>query len=285
MIYIDINRLNPSKKWLDKSEELLQELKNCNNKEERDRIIDEASSQSQWKALKEKLKALSYGKCWYSEAREIFSHYHVDHFRPKKRAIDDTNGERNERDGYWWLTFEYKNYRLSASVGNTKKSYHFAVLRNAANNPDESIDDEIIYLLDPTKRGDPNKLIVDEEGKIKPANPNVNAWDHKRADYTIEKLHLNYPDLRTERQVKWDKVQRLIYEVDNLDAKYQQIPSAVDRTKLEDKINEIIKHIAPCSELSATARACLRASRKQWALELLETQIDINEFCNECIQV
>lgn len=284
MIYIDLNKLNPSEKWLKKAEELLQELiDNRYNKEKRDKIIDKASSQQHWTKLKEELEALSYGKCWYSEAREIFSYYHVDHFRPKKRAIDDTNGNREERDGYWWLAFDYKNYRLSASVGNTKKSDHFAVRSNCATKPEDSIEDEIIYLLDPTNISDPNKLIVDEQGTIKPSNPNASDWDNIRAKYTIEKLHLDWPDLKTERQVKWSKVQRLIDDVDLLDQKYQQKPSADSRAKLDEKIREIIKHIAPCSELSATARACLRASRKNWALEILEMQIDINEFCKEYI--
>jgi hypothetical protein len=163
MIYIDINKLSPSQEWLDKSQVLLDELiVHRNDKAKRDEIIDRASSQKHWKALKEELKKLSYGKCWYSEAREIYSYYHVDHFRPKKRAIDDTSGVKIPRDGYWWFTFDYKNYRISGGVGNTLKVDHFAVRSNCATCPEDDCEDEIIYFLDPTKKNDPKKLIVNE---------------------------------------------------------------------------------------------------------------------------
>jgi hypothetical protein len=65
-----------------------------------------------WRDLAEWLKGQSYGKCWYSEARETFSYWHVDHFRPKKK-VKDLNG--NEAQGYWWLAFDWHNYRLAGS--------------------------------------------------------------------------------------------------------------------------------------------------------------------------
>lgn len=280
MIYIDINRFSPSQEWLDKSQELLNDLiANRGNKAERDKIIDRASSQKHWKALKEELKKLSYGKCWYSEAREIYSYYHVDHFRPKQRAIDDTSGVKVERDGYWWFTFDYKNYRISGGVGNTMKVDHFAVRANCATCPEDDCEDEVIYFLDPTKKNDPRKLIVNENGEMKPANTVDTNWDHIRAKYTIEKLDLNFPDLKNARHLKWKKCNTLIQEVDILDAELQSAPSARKEERLENKLEEIRKLIAPCEELSATVRACLRASRRDWALALLEESIEVDNIC------
>ena len=39
----------------------------------------------------------------------LYSHSDVEHFRPKKeaKALD-----ANSRDGYWWLAFDYMNFRV-----------------------------------------------------------------------------------------------------------------------------------------------------------------------------
>jgi uncharacterized protein (TIGR02646 family) len=284
MIYIDTSKLAPTKGWLDKSQNLLDELiSHRNDKTKRDEIIDRASSQHHWKSLKEELKKLSYGKCWYSEAREIYSYYHIDHFRPKKRAIDDTSGVKVERDGYWWFTFDYKNFRISGGVGNTLKVDNFAVKTNCATCPEDDSDDEIIYFLDPTKKNDPKKLIINEDGEMKPSNTVAANWDHIRAKYTIEKLDLNFPDLKGERHVKWKKCNSLIQEIDILDMDYQSAPSAKKEERLENKLEEVRKLIAPCEELSATVRACLRASRRDWAIALLEESIDVESTCTDYV--
>jgi uncharacterized protein (TIGR02646 family) len=280
MIFIDTRRLTPTKEWLEKSEKLLKLLEEkSDNKDERDKIIDKTSSQNHWKALKGDLKQLSFGKCWYSEAKEIYSHYHVDHFRPKKSTIDDTNGERQKRDGYWWLTFKHTNYCLAGSVGNTIKSDHFAVKANCATCPEDPIEDELHYLLDPTKRDDPKKLRINVDGKMVPACPNKDHWDYKRADYTIQKLELNWPDLKDERAAVWSKTQTLIDEIEILDEKFQTQVSVRNEEKLIAKLNDVRKMIAPCAELSSTARACLKASRKDWAIELLSDDFDYSEIC------
>jgi len=284
MIYIDISQLKPSQEWLDKSKELLDELiSHRDDKAKRDEIIDRASSQKQWKNLKIELKRLSFGKCWYSEAREIYSHYHVDHFRPKKKVIDDTNDQKAERDGYWWITFDHTNYRLSGGVGNTTKREHFAVLSNCATCPEQDCEDEITFLLDPTKRDDPKKLMINENGEMVPIDNDPTHWDHIRANYTINKLHLNFPDLVSERHVKWNKCSRLIKEIDLLNSEYQLTPTATKEGKLESKLGEVRQLIAPCEELSSTVRACLRASRRDWALAVLEDTIDLNDVCADYI--
>lgn len=271
MIFININKLNPSQKWLAKANDLLLELKKYkDDKDKRDEIIDK--NHSFWKKLKGDLKELNFGKCWYSDAHEIYSHYHVDHFRPKKKAVDI---DGSERDGYWWLAFEYTNYRLSGSVGNTKKGDFFAVKSNCAICPEDNYEDEIIYFLDPTKKNDFKKLNFDESGKIIPSNPNKNHWENKKAIYTIDKLHLDYPDLEEARRIKWKKTKTLIDEVDIAEAEYNENPSTRKEEKLENKLEEVRKILAPDEELLSTVRACLRASRKDWARHLLEENIGV----------
>jgi hypothetical protein len=172
------------------------------------------------------------------------------------------------------------NYRLCGSVGNTKKSDHFAVKSNCAKCPEDDCDDELIYFLDPTRRNDYKKLNFNENGEIIPTNPNSSQWDHIRALYTIEKLHLDYPTLEQARRTKWKTVKTLIDEVDILDAEYNANCSTRKEEKLENKLEEIRKLLAPCEELSSTVRACLRASRRDWALALLE-ETTREEYCKD----
>jgi uncharacterized protein (TIGR02646 family) len=279
MIHIDFENYDPPDEWIVNALSLLSFLHHAASKVERDEFID--GNQKVWKQLKLDLKRLSYGKCWFSEAREIYSHYHVDHFRPKKKVTGEHGNL--DRDGYWWLTFDHSNFRLIGSVGNTKKGNFFAVKSNHALSPEHDYNDEVIYLLDPTRKNDYKKLTFDEEGKIIPTNPNEHHWDNARAKYTIEKMDLDYPDLAQERQRKWKNVKILIDEVDLAEAQYQASPSAKKEQNLENKIEAIRKVITPCEELSSTARACLRASRRDWALALLEENLNITDYCGDFV--
>ncbi|MEK7718683.1 MAG: hypothetical protein AAB347_03610 [Bacteroidota bacterium] len=264
MMHIDLNKLvisNP--KWEDKAKELLEELKNSGSITERNKLIDKYHWY--WKLFKPSLRNLSFNKCWYSETRNPFSHYHVDHFRPKKQTVEI---DGTELDGYWWLTFDYKNYRLSGSVGNTKKKDHFAVRTNKVEKPGP-INDEVYYFLDPTVKEDIGLLNFDNEGKIRPLYPEK-TWNNERAKYTIEYLDLNYPDLKEERMIKYQEVIDLIYKVKNLDVAYNEIPTKENKMKL-DAEKDLIRHfLKPNQELTATVRSCLRASGENWAFAILE---------------
>lgn len=285
MIYIDINRLEHELPdgWLAKADELLQKMRDAGeDKETRNGIIEK--NQRMWKDLKKGLKKLSYGKCWYSEAREIYSHYHVDHFRPKIKSVDVFQNEENRnRDGYWWLAFKWTNYRLSGGVGNTKKSNHFAVKHNCVTCSDDNINDEIIYFLDPTQRNDCMKLRINESGQIEPANLDAEDWDHIRAKYTVKYLDLNFESLEEARKIKWKQVKILIDKIDIAEAEYKKDLSARTLGSLEEKLQTMRAMLAPCAELSSTVRACLRANRRDWTVALLEEQIPVEEFCNDFI--
>ena len=91
--------------WLKRSSDLVAELAaldDAGKRTERNELID--ANSAHWAELKPWLLALSHGKCWFSEVRELYSHYDVEHFRPKKQA---KSLDASERDGYWWLAFNY----------------------------------------------------------------------------------------------------------------------------------------------------------------------------------
>lgn len=138
MIFIDLEHKRPTDNdipgwmpwtqaqwdaWLATSKQLIERLaalEAAGGREERNVLIDK--NKPHWDALKPWLLALSGGKCWFSEVRELYSHYDVEHFRPKKaaKALNGVN-----RDGYWWLAFDYMNLRLCGNVGNRKKGAGF----------------------------------------------------------------------------------------------------------------------------------------------------------------
>lgn len=275
MIHIDTSALTPSAKWNTKADELTKKLTDAVTPAERNKIIDK---NYHWRACKEDLKKLSYGKCWYSEAREVYSHYHVDHFRPKKKATDDDDIDQG---GYWWLSYDWTNYRLCGGIGNQKKGDRFRVRHHKANSQDDPLEDEVFYFLDPTDADDVKLLNFDEEGKAIPANPAEQEWEHIRASETIQWFDLNYGDLKDERKRVWIRTSDRIKRVELLRKAYNQTPTNTSYNDYKAELKEMKRQIAPCVELSSTIRCCLRSSGLTWAVKLLEEPINVQVYCAE----
>lgn len=277
MIYINNKTISPNAKWLKKAQELTDAMKACANDDDRFEIIDK--NHRIWKLLKETLKTMSYGKCWYSEARELYSHYHVDHFRPKKKAIDIKNADAG---GYWWLAFDWENYRLMGSVGNAKKGDYFPVKRHKANSHTDPILDEVSYFLDPCSKDDVKLLNFEETGKAIPtANEKAAKWSYIRAKETIEWYDLNYEDLKEERKRIWRTTVDEILDTQILIDEYEANQSIAIERDILSKYESFRKKIAPCSELSATYKSCLRSSGFDWAQRLIEESIDPAVYCKD----
>lgn len=87
MRHIDIEKHKPNKKWLEKSDRLTKELialHEAGDIKGRNELIEKNAKH--WGELKKWLLNISYNKCWFSEARDIYSHMDVEHFRPKLEA-------------------------------------------------------------------------------------------------------------------------------------------------------------------------------------------------------
>ena len=155
MLYIDSSRLSPSDAWLAKAEGALELMFDVGTKEERREIL--RLKARLWSLIKRDLESLSFGKCWYCEARQIRSRMAVDHFRPK----NNVKNVNPEHDGYWWLAFDVSNYRLSCTFcnslvkdedGTTRgKQDLFPLLDESARarTPDDDLELEKPTLLDP----------------------------------------------------------------------------------------------------------------------------------------
>lgn len=243
--------------WLAKSRQLtddLAALDAAGNSEERNALID--ANSAHWGALKEWLQALSAGKCWFSEVRELYSHYDVEHFRPKKEAKSLGDAER---DGYWWLAFDYMNFRLCGNVGNRKKGGWFPLKEGSlcstyAQPCEES---ETRYLLDPIDDDDVALLAFDEEGKVIPM-PGIAAWEQARVLETVKRLKLNeHAPLAEARRKVWQKVDELIDDFTAAKARCGTGNNPVAKEKLRQVRTRMREMTHPAAELSAVAKWCV----------------------------
>ena len=218
MIFVFQDQRKIPQAWLDKVAALQAELEGKATPEERKKFIDDHSAV--WGEIKGKLLEMSHNKCWYSEAPDAVSDWHVDHFRPKKRALD---ADKTEHEGYYWLAFDWKNYRIAGSYPNsphkddqgvTRGKWDYFPLANGCARADWDHRDcgsEICLLLDPANENDPKLLTFDEEGIPFPSDPG-NAIAVKKVEVTVHYLYLDSPRLIAARKKKWRETMDWIEE-------------------------------------------------------------------------
>jgi len=243
--------------WKAESERLVAELAKFTAEgklKERNELIDD--NDKHWKKLKPWLLELSNGKCWFSEAKELYSHYDVEHFRPKKgaKAIDGA-----ERDGYWWLAFNYMNFRACGNVGNRKKGGWFPLREGSlcSTYAAQCEESETRYFLDPTNDADVSLVAFDEEGRVVPV-PGATDWETERVVETVKRLKLNeHVDLAEERRKIWQKADRLIEKYLRTKARSGGGNNPAEHSKLNELSQQIRSLVSREAELSSVARWCI----------------------------
>lgn len=263
MIYIETDCEDIPDGWIEKSDRLTDDLFNASSQEERKEVID--NNRQHWKDVKNILLEFSNKKCWYSEARDIASYYHVDHFRPKKKAKDI---EGNEREGYWWLAFEWENYRIAGGVCNCKKRSKFPVHENSimATSPDDNLEDEVIYLLDPTDPNDPTLISFDETGNPTPTTTK-DTWEARRVEVTVDVFNLDFDRLVEERRKVWKRCSMKVNKAQEI---MSRAPGIRRQADLENVMRDLRSMVSPEAELAGTARACLLKSGIEWAQRIAQ---------------
>jgi len=269
-IFQDESKIPPA--WLTKVARLQAELEALPNTEARKDFIEK--HKSVWGEIKNQLLEMSHGKCWYSEAPDSVSDWHVDHFRPKKQVRDE---DGTEHEGYYWLAFDWKNYRISGSYpnaphrdehGETRGKWDYFPLANGCTRADWEHRDctgEVCLLLDPANRNDPKLMTFDEGGVPLPVDPR-NPIVKKRVETTVHYLYLDSPRLIAARKRKWRDTLRWIDEYlrvcpDDFDACTQ-----LDHERLGRHFECISELTGPETPYAATARACLRANGLDWLI-------------------
>ncbi|MFY1618973.1 hypothetical protein [Micromonospora sp. WMMD736] len=284
MIKIEVRPEDIPPAWLEKASALTAKLKACRDDgddvpekdrltaaEKRKKIIDDNSRM--WSELKNVLLRWSYQKCWYSELREDGSDYHVDHFRPKGRVAND--GEPM-REGYWWLAFDWLNYRIAVSYANSphrsvagdvrgKRDQFPLAPGNTPAGVDEDLSAEIPVLLDPLSSYDVMLIDFDEMGMPVPA---AAGWNGERVRVTTRLLHLDAVRMVEARQRVWRECEEALQRA----AEAISVPAGEHRRRddktAEDWIALVCRMLRPDAPLSAVARACVAKSMFPWARKL-----------------
>ena len=243
--------------WLGKSKQLVADLAALDaagKRDERNALID--SNCAHWGELKNWLLALSAGKCWFSEVRELYSHYDVEHFRPKKEAKALC---ASVRDGYWWLAFDYMNFRVCGNVGNRKKGGWFPLKDGSlcSTHAQPCEESEMRYLLDPIDDDDVALIAFDEEGKVIPL-PGISDWEQQRVNETVKRLKLNeHVPLAEARRKVWQQVSRLIEEFTTAKIRCGAGNNPAAKEKLRQVRARVREMTNKSAELSAVAKCCL----------------------------
>lgn len=268
MRHIPLKNQHPDPAWLAKASDLLQQLKAAPDAAARNAIIDENSRV--WGELKQWLLGLSHQKCWFSEAKDCFSHWDVERYRPKKSARE---ADGTTHDGYWWLAFDWQNFRICGNAGNRKKGTWFPLRAGCARcSPLGDIRLEDPTLLDPVDEDDPNLLSFDLEGHAIPAAHVVDAWERARVEFSVERYNLDFPPLMDKRKAVWSECWNRIQEyLRELALYHDDKTNAVAR----DRYKQASKHVRALmreeQELSAVARACVLSTGDPRVTGLLQT--------------
>jgi len=252
--YIPLREQAPDPSWVAKAAHLISQLQVAPDANARNAIID--ANSAVWGELKGWLRALSHEKCWFSEAKECFSHFDVEHYRPKKSARD---ADGTEHDGYWWLAFDWQNYRICGNAGNRKKGTYFPLRVGCARcKPLGDYRFEDPQLLDPIDEDDPALLSFNMEGRAVPAAHIADDWEKARVEYSVERYNLDFPPLMDKRKTVWAECWHRIQEYLDELRRYH-----ADKTNVlaKDRYRQAAKHVRELmreeQELSAVARACV----------------------------
>lgn len=263
MIYINIDNHEPEEDWLNRADNLTANLLAAADADARNQIIED--NQGMWGELKQHFCNVLHRKCWYSESVNDFAHCHVDHFRPKGRALAEDGADKG---GYWWLAFNWRNYRYSGPAGNTRKRDYFHVNANKAVSHADAIENEDIRFLDPCEPGDPEKLKFNNEGVISPKNEDETTRDFIQAEYTIRRMNLNMPGLVEGRRGNYRKAAIIIRETQALLALQDINHNMARHQVIKSKMKELHELANKFSPYSAAVKYCLKESGLEWAVNI-----------------
>lgn len=260
----------PPADWIKEAELITSELRRATSSDERKKIIDQHDDFWRDDRIRNWLLGQFHNKCWYTEASESVSSYHVDHFRPKGRI---TNTDKSTEDGYWWLTFNWKNYIIAGQLINTKKQDVFPLIRGARATGDwcdDQLCNEFIMLIDPTtddttlisfEKTDGDSCIVVPAGGISDA-------EKFRVEQTVEILGLNrLSRLNVKRGKKWNDCLMKIADFKSECYSNNSPRAQVIRKKIAEDLKKFMSYE---EEFSSVAEACV----EKYAPEPLKKMIN-----------
>jgi uncharacterized protein (TIGR02646 family) len=206
--------------WKDMADQANAELIAAPDEEARKAILKRVASSNIWREFYKLLPEPLKRKCWYCEAEEIRSDMPVDHFRPKNKVEDD-----KQHDGYWWLAFDWQNYRCACTFCNSRRVFDDTeggkACRFPLENPDErafapadqnKLNNERPYFLDPFNPDDEKLLWFDNDG-LPLAKPSATVEQQTKVQNSIEIFHLHESKIVRARNIVRLEVERQVRKI------------------------------------------------------------------------
>lgn len=215
-------------------------------------------------------------KCWYSEVQLDGADPNVDHFRPKGQVREVDRDLQNTGDvsvGYWWLAFEFSNYRLAAMHANQRrvdedthggKWDYFPIRGNRTTEGTpvgQIIEDSLA--LDPCSATDVVLLAFDPDGKPCPADwkREPNEADAERVRATIWLYHLDKQEIQTSRAKHVEGIRKDLRKANSDFQMWTRDPANPNlqaRNGFNNKISEIRIKIADTAVFAGAKRCAVR---------------------------
>lgn len=266
------NELNTPKTtfddWLEEAERHLSNIRGKSKKERSNYWTDN----SHWTKLYSSLSKLSGEKCWYSESLENSCRWEVEHYRPKARATIDN--ELVLKDGYWWLSYYWKNFRLAGSFVNKRskdpftnedsvfgKGNYFPLDETSTVAEPEDIycSDEKPLLLDPIKPKDCTLISFDKNGDVYPTfSEEESNLKNKKAMFSIDYYGLKQTPLKRGRGKIWRKCETIVSITGNEIKKYMD-----DEIKREEVLDNCYLGLANLYDISEPYTSVVKSFVKE----------------------
>lgn len=214
----------------------------------------------------ELLKEHGKRKCWYTECRSEVQLF-VDHFRPKLTVTRITGsynyaeaGTRPLQNGYYWLAYNYRNFRIANNVSNKRKGGYFPLANYSTSveiYPTGDISPEVFMLLDPCVENDTALLIYD---LIKPKpifEITGNEHLYHRAAISIMAYNLNDSFLKTLRTKVFKMCNNLLIEA-------EKAFNNSDWDSLSINCSKLVDMLSPEAEFTMMIEHRLIGLNKDW---------------------
>jgi hypothetical protein len=265
---INLLAFQPSAAWLARAEAAGAELATKVTHEER--IAYMKANSSVWRDLRTELMAHFGGKCWFTDAPEYVAKLDVEHFRPKAEALSRKGAKRQ---GYWWLAFDWLNYRLCGQIPNRESKkcwFPLMPLSTVAATENDNWQLESPVFLDPKNPADVELVAYAEDGLVHP-KPGATRRERYRVTLTNDLLGLSQiPLVVDERKRVWRECNLLIR--DYMKSKANEKKYCRDAVIAAEQ-NEILAKVIALAQsdrpFASVARSCLRLSPEKWANAIL----------------
>lgn len=282
MRYIDIsdfeetfNRLNADttfRDWLDIASQHLENIRFLNAKGR----SDYWAKNNHWKELYKTLSELSGHKCWYSESPENSSEWEIEHYRPKAQSKDES-GVVIRDDGYWWLSYHWKNFRLAGSLVNKLrkdrfqngvevygKGNYFPLNQNSLiAQPDDLICNcESPLLIDPINPNDVTLISFDSNGDVYPTySEEENSINNRKAILSIKFYGLDHTPIQRSRCKIWQKCETIVEATNNY-IKYHNPTQLQINSKISECYAELVNLTKKTEPYTMVAKCFIKEKSK-----------------------